>query len=88
VLDFEMIAGNPQEFILSAKGNLLGGFLGAALSVGMRLWEDKKEALPEPKEIEVNCSSLRTSRNHHNSSCRVRYFGRQAVSITLRIGMI
>jgi len=53
VLDFDMISGNPQAFILSAKGNLLGGFLGAALSVGMRLWEDKKEALPEPKEVEI-----------------------------------
>ncbi|MCF8460780.1 MAG: prolipoprotein diacylglyceryl transferase [Flavobacteriales bacterium] len=53
VLDFDMIAGNPQEFILSAKGNLLGGFLGAALSVGMRFWEDKKESLPEPKEVEI-----------------------------------
>ena len=54
VLDFDSIAGNPQAFILSTEGNLLGGFLGAAFSVGTRIWEDKKEGLAEPKEVEIN----------------------------------
>ena len=54
VLDFDIVVGNPQAFILSAKGNILGGFLGAAFSVGTRIWEDKKDALPEPKEVEIN----------------------------------
>lgn len=53
IIDFDTVTINPQAFILSAKGNLLGGFLGAALSVGMRIWEDKKYALPEPKEVEI-----------------------------------
>jgi len=53
ILDFDSIAGNPQAFILSAEGNLLGGILGAAFSIGTRIWEDKKEALPEPKEVEI-----------------------------------
>ena len=54
VLDFDSIAGNPQAFILSTEGNLLGGILGAALSIGTRIWEDKKEGLAEPKEVEIN----------------------------------
>lgn len=54
VLDFDSIATNPQAFILSAQGNLLGGILGAAISVGTRIWEDKKESLPEPKQVEIN----------------------------------
>ncbi|MCF8277582.1 MAG: prolipoprotein diacylglyceryl transferase [Flavobacteriales bacterium] len=54
VLDFDIVASNPQKFILSSDGNLLGGLLGAAFSVGVRMWEDKKDALPEPKEIEIN----------------------------------
>lgn len=53
ILDFDSIAVNPQAFILSTDGNLLGGFLGAALSVGTRIWEDKKQESAEPKEIEI-----------------------------------
>lgn len=52
-LNFDVISLNPQAFILSAEGNLLGGLLGAALSVGSRIYEDKKHGLPEPKEVEV-----------------------------------
>ena len=53
VLEFDLVTLNPQDYILSAQGNLMGGLLGAALSVGSRIWDDKKDALPEPKEIEV-----------------------------------
>ena len=53
-LEFDTIAVNPQAFILSAEGNLLGGILGAAFSIGTRIWEDKKEGLAEPKEVEIN----------------------------------
>ncbi len=54
VLDFDRVVANPQAFILSAEGNVLGGILGAALSVGTRIWEDRKEALSEPREVEIN----------------------------------
>ena len=54
VLDFDRVVANPQAFILSAEGNVLGGILGAALSVGTRIWEDRKEALSEPREVEMN----------------------------------
>ena len=53
VLNFDMVALNPQDYILSDQGNILGGLLGAALSVGTRIYEDRKEALPEPIEVEV-----------------------------------
>ncbi len=53
VLDFDTIVPNPQAFILSTEGNLLGGLLGAAISVGLRMWDDRKLSPDGPKEIEV-----------------------------------
>ena len=53
VLNFDIVALNPQAYILSTDGNLLGGLLGAAFSVGTRIYEDRKNALPEPKEVEI-----------------------------------
>lgn len=52
VLEFDTVVLNPQAFILSAEGNLLGGLLGAAISVGMRIWDDRKIA-GEPKEVDI-----------------------------------
>ncbi len=52
-LEFDLVVLNPQDYILSTQGSLMGGLLGAALSVGMRIWEDKKNALPEPVEVEM-----------------------------------
>ncbi|MDP6908210.1 MAG: prolipoprotein diacylglyceryl transferase, partial [Flavobacteriales bacterium] len=54
VLEFDTAVQNPQDFILSSEGSLLGGILGAAISVGFRIWEDRKIKLPEPKEVELN----------------------------------
>jgi phosphatidylglycerol:prolipoprotein diacylglycerol transferase len=45
---------NPQGFILSAKGNLLGGIIGAALFAGFIYWDKKRKSLPQPKEIEID----------------------------------
>ncbi len=50
--DFDPISANPQRFLLSAEGSALGGIIGAALSVGLRIYEDKKDGLPEPKQVE------------------------------------
>jgi prolipoprotein diacylglyceryltransferase len=53
ILNFDTVSINPQAYILSTQGNLLGGLLGAAFSVGTRIYEDRRNALPEPKEVEV-----------------------------------
>lgn len=45
---------NPQGFILSLQGNLLGGIIGAALLAGYIYWDKKKKSLPEPKEVEID----------------------------------
>lgn len=50
--DFDSVADSPQQFLLSAQGSVLGGIIGAAISVGLRVYEDKKDGLPEPKQVE------------------------------------
>lgn len=52
MLDFDVATANPQKFILSAQGSILGGFIGAALSVAGRIYEDRKEGLAEPKLVD------------------------------------
>lgn len=63
VLGFKLLAiilgdpqfkANPQNFILSLHGNLLGGIIGAALFAGYIYWDKKKKALKEPKEVEID----------------------------------
>lgn len=45
---------DPQNFILSTQGNLLGGIIVAALFAGYIYWDKKRKSLPEPKEIEID----------------------------------
>jgi len=51
VIDFSTISLNPQDFMLSADGSVLGGVLGAAISAGLRWWEERNYG--EPKEVEL-----------------------------------
>jgi phosphatidylglycerol:prolipoprotein diacylglycerol transferase len=51
MFDFDVAIANPQKFILSGQGSILGGFIGAAMSVGGRIYEDRKEGLAEPKQV-------------------------------------
>jgi phosphatidylglycerol:prolipoprotein diacylglycerol transferase len=53
ITDFDTVSINPQAFILSSEGSLLGGLLGAAISVGMRIWDDRK-VKGEPREVEID----------------------------------
>ncbi|MCB0756491.1 MAG: prolipoprotein diacylglyceryl transferase, partial [Flavobacteriales bacterium] len=53
ITDFDTVSVNPQAFILSSEGSLLGGLLGAAISVGMRIWDDRK-VKGEPREVEID----------------------------------
>ena len=43
---------NPQEFILSTRGNFMGGILISAFSLFLKWYENKKTRLQTPKEIE------------------------------------
>lgn len=45
---------NPQSYILSTQGNLLGGIVGAALFAGYIYWDKKRKSLPQPKEEEID----------------------------------
>jgi prolipoprotein diacylglyceryl transferase len=60
VLNYSMMVDNPQEFLLSSRGNLLGGIVGA---IGIAYWayyEKKKEQLVEPitKQVLVHPHDL------------------------------
>ena len=52
ILNSSEFLENTQKFLLSTKGNLLGGIIGAALVAYMKYREKEKEKLPEPKWIE------------------------------------
>jgi prolipoprotein diacylglyceryltransferase len=54
ILGEEGFRKDPQNFILSTQGNLIGGILGAALFAGYIYWDKKRKSLPEPKEVEID----------------------------------
>lgn len=50
--DYDALVQNPQEFILSTKGNVLGGIIVATISVYTKYKEKEKTKFAEPKWIE------------------------------------
>jgi phosphatidylglycerol:prolipoprotein diacylglycerol transferase len=54
VLGDQGFKSDPQNFIMSAQGNLIGGILGAALFAGYIYWDKKRKSLPQPKEVEID----------------------------------
>ncbi|MBC8051793.1 MAG: prolipoprotein diacylglyceryl transferase [Sphingobacteriaceae bacterium] len=52
VLHYMDFVNNPQEFILSTRGNLLGGVLVAGIFGYLAYAEKKKQQLPKPKVVE------------------------------------
>jgi phosphatidylglycerol:prolipoprotein diacylglycerol transferase len=50
LFDFSLANDNPQDYLLSAKGNLLMGILLGGAFTGFNYWQDKKQRLPEPVE--------------------------------------
>ena len=52
IFDYDSLVQNPQEFILSAKGSVLGGIIVAAISVYTKYKEKEKTKLETPKWIE------------------------------------
>ncbi len=60
VLNYSMLVDNPQEFLLSARGNLVGGIIGAAVIAYWAYYEKKKDQLAEPvtKLVTVHAKEL------------------------------
>ena len=54
LMNWKYFSQNPQEFILSSDGNLIGGLIFGGLMAYFHYQEKKKEALPTPKTIEVS----------------------------------
>ena len=48
--DFTAFKADPAAVILSAKGHLLGGILGAAIFAAYRWWDGNRRKLPKPIE--------------------------------------
>jgi phosphatidylglycerol---prolipoprotein diacylglyceryl transferase len=53
ILNYHDLLDNPQDFILSVRGNWLGGIIGAAAFAYWAFYENKKQLLPEPKKQEI-----------------------------------
>ncbi|WP_299289171.1 prolipoprotein diacylglyceryl transferase family protein [uncultured Mucilaginibacter sp.] len=53
VFHYRALVDNPQEFLLSTRGNLIGGILVAAVFAYWAYAEKKKYALAQPKKEEV-----------------------------------
>ena len=49
IFNYDFLVNNPQGFILSLEGNLLGGILVASIFVYSKYKEKEKTKLPEPK---------------------------------------
>ncbi len=52
LMDYSKFIENPQTFILSVEGSIIGGILGAALSVFLKYKEINKGKLAEPVWVE------------------------------------
>lgn len=52
VFHYGDMVSNPQSFLLSTRGNLLGGLLCAALFAYWAYAENKKSRLPQPKTVQ------------------------------------
>ena len=52
IFHYSDLVANPQDFILSSRGNFLGGILIAAISVYLKWSDNQKTKLATPKEIE------------------------------------
>jgi len=51
ILNYEEMAVDPQSFMLSTRGSLLGGIILAIILGYLRYREAEKHRLPEPKEV-------------------------------------
>ena len=54
IFNYDALVENPQAFILSARGSMMGGIIVAAISVYTKYKEKEKTKLAEPKWVEQN----------------------------------
>ena len=52
-LNYQLLLDDAQNFILSLRGNWIGGVIGGALFAYWAWFESKKQELPEPKTTQV-----------------------------------
>lgn len=57
ITDSSTALANPQEAILSLKGNFLFGIIGAIAMTAYVYWDKKKKALDPPKKVEKKMTS-------------------------------
>ena len=48
ILNYQLFMENPQEFILSMKGSVIGGIIGGAITAYLKYYEKEKERLNPP----------------------------------------
>jgi phosphatidylglycerol:prolipoprotein diacylglycerol transferase len=54
IFNYHALIDDPQGFLLSTKGNWIGGIIMAAVLIYWAYAENKKEVLPQPKEQVIN----------------------------------
>lgn len=54
IFNYSAFTDNPQDTIISLKGNLIGGILIALALAVWKYYDKKKQQLPEPKKVEIN----------------------------------
>lgn len=51
ILNFDQRIGNPQAWLVSSEGSIIGGIMGAALMAGLRWYEKNKQKLDKPQKV-------------------------------------
>lgn len=53
LLNWTTFVDNPQTFLVSGDGSIIGAILGAIVMGGYYYWEQKKAQLPKPQQVET-----------------------------------
>ncbi|MGD0711279.1 MAG: prolipoprotein diacylglyceryl transferase family protein [Bacteroidales bacterium] len=54
IIHYSSFVENPQTFVFSSVGNIIGGIIGAAIAAYFRYWEKNKHKLETPKWEEID----------------------------------
>jgi prolipoprotein diacylglyceryltransferase len=54
ILHYSSFTENPQTFVFSSEGSIIGGILGAAIAAYLRYWEKNRQKLETPKWEEID----------------------------------